>query len=215
MKNIEPRHAEQKEARPRGRPRSFDRKQALAAAAEIFWRLGYEGASIVDLTAAMGITPQSLYAAFRSKSQLYREAILWYREEIGHLTQEALADPDVICAFERVLEVSAREFCRPGRPAGCMISTALVACAEENGAEADLVAGYRATTIGLFRERLLRGIAEGQLRPDTDVDAFSRYYGALLQGFTVQARDGAREAELLAMVKLAGAELARHRPAQP
>lgn len=213
MKNTETAPGEPRAPRSRGRPRSFDRKHALAAAAEAFWRLGYEGASIVELTGVMKITPQSLYAAFHSKSDLYREAILWYRDEIGYLTQEALADPDVLRAFERMLEVCAREFCLPGRPRGCMISTALVACAPESSAEADLVAEYRAGTIRLFRERLLQGIVEGQLRPDTDTESFARYYGALLQGFTVQARDGASEAELLAVARIAGAELSRHRAA--
>ena len=81
-------------SRSRGRPRAFDRDEALAKAAETFWRLGYEGASIADLTAAMGITPQSLYAAFSSKADLYREALDWYQVHIGASTAAALEEDD-------------------------------------------------------------------------------------------------------------------------
>src|ERR1700756_3392727 len=73
--------AEQK--RPRGRPREFDRERALGKAAHTFWQLGYEGASIADLTAAMGITPQSLYAAFQSKADLFKESLSQYRRTDG------------------------------------------------------------------------------------------------------------------------------------
>ena len=116
--------------RPRGRPRAFDRDRALARARETFWTLGYEGASINDLTAAMGITPQSLYAAFKSKADLYREALAQYGETVGAFTRAALDDePDAADALQRVLRESAHEFCRTGRPAGCMIATAMQRCA--------------------------------------------------------------------------------------
>lgn len=197
--------------RPRGRPRAFDRDEALAVAGYQFWRLGYEGASIADLTTAMGITPQSLYAAFRSKADLYREALQWYQGEIGSATSEALGDSDVTAAFERVLLDSAREFCRPDRPRGCMISTAILTCATENDAVAETVAGLRGATLAAFHGRLQQGVDEGALRPDTNVAALARFIGALVQGMSVQARDGATEADLTDVAWLGIAELRRHR----
>lgn len=200
--------------RPRGRPRSFDREEALAVAGHTFWRLGYEGASIADLTSAMGITPQSLYAAFRSKADLYREALDWYQREIGAVTTEALTDRDAIAAFERVLIDSAREFCRTDRPRGCMISTAVLTCAAENDAVAATAAGLREATLSAFRARLQRGVDDGALQPATDVAALARFIGALVQGMSVQARDGASEVELAGLARLGIAELHRHRAAR-
>ena len=151
--------------RLRGRPRSFDRNAALAVAMETFWRLGYEGASIADLTAAMAITPQSLYAAFGSKAELYREALGLYRATSGASLAKTLdEEPTVSAAFERVLKQRARTFAGRGHPAGCMISTAVLTCASENEPIADhlrelrngALAGFRA---GLERENTERRVS--------------------------------------------------------
>jgi AcrR family transcriptional regulator len=199
--------------RRRGRPPAFDRNQVLARAAETFWRLGYEGASIADLTEAMGITPQSLYAAFGSKADLYKESLAHYRQTAGAFTARVLTEEwNAADAFVRLLRESAREFCKAGRPHGCMISTATLACASENLPVADHVAGLRAGALKLFRDRIERGITEGHFRPDTDAAALARYLGAIIQGMSVQARDGASEEELASLAAIAGAEVDRHRP---
>lgn len=199
-------------ARRRGRPPAFDRNQVLARAVETFWRLGYEGASIADLTEAMGITAQSLYSAFGSKADLYKEALAHYRQTIGAFTAQALTEErNAADAFVRLLKESAREFCTAGRPQGCMISTATLACASENQPVADHVAGLRAGALAAFRDRIERGIAEGQFRPDTDAAALARYLGAIIQGMSVQARDGASEDDLASIAAIAGAEVNRHR----
>lgn len=197
--------------RPRGRPRAFDRDAALATAGRTFWRLGYEGASIADLTEALGITAQSLYAAFKSKADLYREALDWYQREIGAYSVAALRKPDVFEAIECSLIGAADEFARAGRPKGCMISTAVLTCAEENAPIAETVAGMRSGALAAYRARLDQGIADGQLRPDTDIGALARYFGAIIQGMSVQARDGATADELAAVARIALTELERHR----
>lgn len=197
--------------RPRGRPRAFDRDEALATAAQTFWRLGYEGASIADLTAAMGVTPQSLYAAFRSKADLYREALEWYQANIGASTAEALQEGNVVVALSRVLRESAREFTGKGRPHGCMVSTAVLTCAAENQPIARHVAGLRTATLNLILERIKCGIDEGQLRRETNAESLARFVGAMIQGMSVQAQDGASGAELLALADHAIAEIDRYR----
>jgi AcrR family transcriptional regulator len=197
--------------RPRGRPRAFDRGEALARAMEIFWRLGYEGASIADLTAEMGITPQSLYAAFGSKAELFREALDCYGASHGSLTPELLERTDVLAVLGEWLVSEARRFADPSHPPGCMISTAMLECAKENDAVARLVGGLREEAIARLRTRLEQAKAEGELKPDSDPAALARFVGAIIQGMSVQARDGAREPELVALAQIASAELARHR----
>lgn len=197
--------------RPRGRPRAFDRDEALAKAAETFWRLGYEGASIADLTAEMGITPQSLYAAFSSKADLYREALEWYQAHIGASTTAALQECDIVAALTRVLRESARAFTVPDRPHGCMVSTAVLTCATENEPVARHVSGLRNGTLKALGTRIGRGIAEGQLNPATDAESLARFVGAMIQGMSVQAQDGATGAELSALADHAIAEIGRHR----
>lgn len=189
--------------RPRGRPRAFDRAEALERAGLTFWKLGYEGASIADLTKAMGITPQSLYAAFSSKADLYREALGWYQSNIGGFAIATLEEPDVIIALERLLTEAAVEYSAPGRPHGCMISTAVLNCAEENQPIAEMVEDRRNTTLNALQGRIARGIVEGQLPPETDARALARFVGAIIQGMSVQARDGASASELQAIVSIA------------
>ncbi|MBT9386896.1 TetR/AcrR family transcriptional regulator [Pseudooceanicola sp. CBS1P-1] len=197
--------------RRRGRPRAFDRDEVLARATETFWRLGYEGASITDLTAAMGITPQSLYSAFTSKAELYREALGWYQSHVEATTARALEEDDVGMALARVLNDSAHEFTRPERPRGCMISMAVLACAVENQPVAQHVSSLRNETLDALKARIARGVDEGQLRPGTDVAALARFVGAMIQGMSVQAQDGASKSALSAMANLAIAEIERHR----
>ncbi|MBK5571011.1 TetR/AcrR family transcriptional regulator [Ensifer sp. SSB1] len=198
--------------RRRGRPRAFDRDVALAAAGDTFWRLGYEGASISDLTAAMGITPQSLYAAFTSKADLYREALEQYRREAGAAAGRNLAsEGHVVEVIGKMLRASAHEFTVPGRPKGCMISTAVLTCAVENQAIAQHVSALRSETLTLLEGRFRQGVVDGELRADTDLAGLARFVGAILQGMTVQAQDGANEVELLSIAELSIAEVARHR----
>ncbi|ASW08088.1 TetR family transcriptional regulator [Rhizobium sp. 11515TR] len=199
MKNIE--EKENSSPRKRGRPPAFDRETVLAAARDTFWQHGYDGSSIADLTAAMGITPQSLYAAFGSKAELYRETLDQYRRmprpEPGNPFQDKL---DTVTAFERFLTNSAKIFTAPEHPKGCMISTAVLNCAEENEPIAHHVASMRLQTLDIFTARIERGIAEGDMRPDADARSLARFLGAIVQGMSVQARDGATADELLALL---------------
>jgi AcrR family transcriptional regulator len=196
----------------RGRPPAFDREMVLAAARDTFWKHGYDGSSIADLTVAMGITPQSLYAAFSSKAELYRETLEQYRRmprpEPGNPFQAAV---DTVSAFERFFRNSAAIFTAPEHPKGCMISTAVLNCAEENEPIAHHVASMRLQTLDLFAARIERGIEEGDMRPDADARSLARFLGAIVQGMSVQARDGATGDELLALMAHAISELQKYR----
>ncbi|MBP5077683.1 TetR/AcrR family transcriptional regulator [Pseudomonas chlororaphis] len=198
--------------RRRGRPIAFDRDQVLALAAEVFWRLGYEGASMPELSAAMGITVQSLYAAFRSKAELYQQALAHYQRSTGAFAERALREEaDVVEGFLRLLREAAHEYSLPGRPRGCMISTATLTCAVENDGIREFVSSLRANTLKAFEAHIEQGIASGQLRADTQAAALARYIGAIIQGMSVQAQDGADCETLLAIGELAGREIERAR----
>ncbi|PZM16930.1 TetR family transcriptional regulator [Rhizobium tubonense] len=198
--------------KPRGRPPAFDRETVLASARETFWQHGYEGASIADLTAAMGITPQSLYAAFRSKAGLYKEALDQYRRMPRPLAGNPLTeDVDTTTAFDRFLRNSALLFSAPEHPKGCMISTAVLNCATENDEIADYVSSLRGGMLQAFIARIERGIHDGEIRKGTNVGALARFLGAIVQGMSVQARDGAKGEELLEVVAIAIGQLASHR----
>jgi AcrR family transcriptional regulator len=199
------------QGRPRGRPREFDRDRALSKAAQAFWQLGYEGASIADLTAAMGITPQSLYAAFHSKANLYHEALAQYLANACAFSARALEEERTThAAFERLFNEAAHEYARTDQPRGCMLSTGVITHAAENRAVARHVAALRLKVLDAFRARIERGKADGDLRTDVDSAALARFLQAVVQGMSLQARDGASERELLAIAGLASHELARH-----
>src|SRR5271165_7064138 len=107
----------------RGRPRSFDRADALRQAMEVFWALGYEGATLTDLQEAMGgITAPSFYAAFGSKEKLFREAVELYSSTLGRPMLDALAaEPSVRAALDALLHTAVAAFTKPGKPRGCML----------------------------------------------------------------------------------------------
>ena len=184
-----------------GRPREFDRAQALEKARDLFWTRGYEGVSMADLVAALGIASARIYAAFGSKEQLFREAVDLYETGEGAFAVHALAASlPAREAVARMLEEAVLLYTRSGQPQGCMVVTAATNTSAENAGIADWLAQHRrARTQGLI-DRLRDAQSAGELRPDADVQALGDYYAALLHGLSVQARDGTTAARLLALI---------------
>lgn len=184
-------------SRPRGRPRSFDRDAVLGRAMRVFWERGYEGTSIADLLRAMRITPPSLYAAFGSKEQLFREAIAYYsRVESGGTALAMRHDGTAREAIEHMLRANADAYVEPGKPSGCMV----VLCATMGPPANESVRAYLAAERGLSQDeiqhRLEAAVAEGELPPATDTAGMALFYTTVLQGMSLQARDGAGRAAL-------------------
>jgi len=181
----------------RGRPRGFDRTAALEAAMALFWRHGFTGTSIADLCAAMGIASPSLYAAFGSKQALYAEALARYLDRTVAVIWAPLeVAPTARAGIEAFLLVSAAVLpAQPGKPAGCMVTLSAVG---DEGCPAlgRRVAEARADAFARLTARIARGLASGELPPGTDCAALARFYLAVQQGLSIQARDGATPAEL-------------------
>ena len=186
----------------RGRPRSFDRSAALVRAMEVFWTKGYEGASISDLTEAMGIGSPSLYAAFGSKEALFREAIELYGRTEGPAIWDAVENaPDARSAVAGFLTATAHSFSRPGKPRGCMVVLSQLNPTEASASVCAALRENRAQGQSGLERRLRRAVEVGELAPGTDVAALAAFYLTVQQGMSIQARDGASEETLLAVAK--------------
>jgi len=187
----------------RGRPRGFDREAALAEARRLFWERGYEATSVGDLTAAMGIRPASLYAAFGDKLSLFKEVVRDYqRTPAGAFMGTALREePSAYRAFSRILHEAARIYPDSAHPPGCLVISA--ATNVKDAEAAAFLRELRAANIAAFEERLRAARRDGELPADADPRALAGYFAAVIQGMSQRARDGAGTAELTAIADLA------------
>lgn len=180
----------------KGRPREFCVDAALAAALRVFWSKGYEGASMTDLTEAMGITRPSLYAAFGNKEALFRKTLDLYESEKLAYIGQALAEPTARKVAEYLLRGSMENQTSCSEPHGCLGVISSVACGQEaESVRADVLERGGKVRVALV-ERFHRAVAEGDLPAGTDVEGLTSFLYALLQGMAVQAGAGATRAEL-------------------
>ncbi|MDO5538133.1 MAG: TetR/AcrR family transcriptional regulator [Desulfovibrionaceae bacterium] len=193
-----------RETRGRGRPRAFDRARALERALAVFWKKGYAPASVADLCQAMEIRPPSLYATFGSKAELFLETLAHYeRAYWDGPSARFLAEPDVRRAVADFFAEAARILASPDTPCGCMVVLAAVNIAEEEREIRATVHRLRQATQQMFEDRLARAQDEGQLPADCDVRTCACALNTLLEGLSLQVRDGMDEAALGAVAALA------------
>jgi AcrR family transcriptional regulator len=180
----------------RGRPREFCVDHALTQALRVFWSKGYEGASLTDLTEAMGITRPSLYAAFGNKESLFRKALDLYERDKMAYVGKALAEPTARKVAEAMLRGAVDNLTGYGDPHGCLGVIASVACGAEASSIREEVLERGKVAKQALVDRLERAKAEGDLPDHVDVDALTNYMYAIVQGMSVQAGAGATREEL-------------------
>jgi AcrR family transcriptional regulator len=188
---------------PIGRPRAFDIDEALDRAMKVFWQKGYEGASLPDLTKAMGINRPSLYAAFGNKEALFRKAIDRYVAGPACHVKEALKEPTARQVVERLLYGSIDLITDSRNPCGCFMVQSALACGDTSDAIRQELVKRRAASEAALRERFERAVSEGDLPPGSDPADLARYVATLMHGMAVQAAGGTARDELLRVAVMA------------
>jgi AcrR family transcriptional regulator len=189
----------------RGRPRGFDMEVALDAALGVFWRQGYEGASLADLTAAMGINRPSMYAAFGNKEELFARVLDRYVAGPGGWAAAALAEDSAYGVIAAILRGAVEMTTGPDTPPGCLSVRSAQACGPEGEPARAAALAVRAAGEIAIRERLERA---DDLPPGADPAALARLVTTISDGIAVQAAGGATRADLHAVADLALASLA-------
>ncbi|MGC9495023.1 TetR/AcrR family transcriptional regulator [Streptomyces sp. WG7] len=181
---------------PIGRPRGFDADEALEQAMRVFWKQGYEGASLTDLTSAMGITRTSMYAAFGNKEDLFRKALERYAEGPAAYVARALREPTAREVATAFLTGAVRTSTRPGCPPGCLGVQASLAAGDTGLPVRDMLAAWRNEGVSHLRDRFRQALDDGDLPLGTDPEDLARYLMTVANGIAVQAAGGAGREDL-------------------
>ncbi|EXG82337.1 transcriptional regulator [Cryptosporangium arvum DSM 44712] len=176
---------------PIGRPRGFDATEALEQAMRVFWEHGYEGASLPDLTGAMGISRTSMYAAFGNKEELFRKVLARYTAGPASYGAESLAEPTARRVARVFLDGAVRSSTLPDYPTGCLSLRASLVGSEDGRVIRELLAAWRDETRSHLTERFQRALDEGDLPAGTDPAFLAVYLMTLDNGISVQAAGGA------------------------
>jgi AcrR family transcriptional regulator len=188
---------------PIGRPREFDTEKALELATALFWRKGYEGTSLSDLTHTLGITRPSLYAAFGNKEALFRRVLERYEAKAGAYRVKALKAPTASQVAQQLLEGAAELHGDKGNPVGCLGVHGALACGDDADVIRRELSSHRIAGEDAIRRRLQRAQQQGDLPPDAKPADLARYLSVVIYGMAVQSVGGASRGELRRVAQIA------------
>jgi AcrR family transcriptional regulator len=179
-----------------GRPRGFDEHAALDAAMRVFWAKSYEGATLSDLTSAMGINRSSMYAAFGDKAALFRRTMQRYRERPMRYTRDALEKPLLRDVVASLLHSTVLFLSQPGHPRGCFSVQAALACGADAEPIQQAMVEWRKAGEEALRKRFVMARKAGELPKDISPADFARFIATVMAGLAVQAVNGASRDEM-------------------
>jgi AcrR family transcriptional regulator len=188
-----------------GRPREFDIDAALLCARDLFWEHGYEGVSMSDLVKALGIASARIYAAFGSKEELFRRAVLMYEEGEGGFADRALnSELSVFDAMQQMFSGAIELYTkkRKRKPLGCMVVSSATNCTPENEAIGKWLQEHRRQRTNSIIRRFEKAVQQGELRKDADPQILGDLGATILHGLSTQARDGVSPERLLASMHM-------------
>jgi AcrR family transcriptional regulator len=186
-----------------GRPRAFDAERALDRAMGVFWLKGYEGASLPDLTRAMGINRPSLYAAFGNKQALFGRAVQRYVRGPGRYVFDALAAPTARGVIERLFAGLIELLTDPRNPRGCLLVHGALACGTQAQPVRRALDGRREAVVDALSRRLARARAARELPARANPTDLARFIAAVMHGMCVQSASGAGRAVLQRVARTA------------
>jgi AcrR family transcriptional regulator len=186
-----------------GRPREFDTDAALEKAMRLFWRKGYEGTTIADLTETLGISKPSLYAAFGDKQSLFRAALERYAAGPAGYVATAIGKPAAREVAETLLQGAADLHTDSSNPGGCLTVNGAIASGEEAEPVRQALNAHRTTGVALLRRRFEQAKAAHDLPKDSDPAALARFLAAVVFGMAVHASGGASRKELEQVIRTA------------
>src|SRR5271169_502987 len=169
-----------------GRPRGFDEDAALEAAMKVFWEKSYEGATLTDLTEAMGINRSSMYAAFGDKESLFKLVVARYREGPMTYIREALERPTLQAVIEAILYGTVEFLSTPCNPRGCLSIQGALACGTDATPAKQTMVDWRKKGEAAFRKRFLRAQRDGDLPANFDPADVACYISSIMTGLGVQ-----------------------------
>jgi len=195
----------------RGRHREFDEQVALERAMEVFWRNGYSGTSLSQLTDAMSVNRPSLYGAFGNKEQLFVRALNAYISRYGapHMDRLRASGAPLRIRVKNYLDSIAQMLSDPQLPGGCLVASSTCEAGgdylpvEARQAVEQINAGTRGALIDFFQAE----VADGNLRTAASPEALADYLLALQYGLAVMARSGAGRDALGRVIEAAASQL--------
>jgi AcrR family transcriptional regulator len=191
------------EIAPLGRPREFDLDAALEGAMLVFWRKGYEGASMSDLTASLGVTKPSLYAAFGNKEQLFRAVLDRYDKRTAYFLSGSIRAATAWEVAVGLLRGAAEFHANPANPPGCLMVQGALVGSGAAGSPHRETRDRRNRLREAIQERLESALRENDLPQSADPAALARYLVAVMRGMAVEAASGADAAQLNEIVDVA------------
>lgn len=174
-----------------GRPRTFNRDEAVTAAMHLFWEYGFESTSLAQLRAAMGdISAASFYAAFESKEALFREVVDQYISSYGQVS-ESFRDTSIPpkAAIVQGLRRSARMQTERSHPLGCLLVLSAVTCSPDQNHIYEMLSKEREKVRDWLKDCIERAVAIGDLPDSTDIAMLVTLFETFLRGISIQARD--------------------------
>jgi AcrR family transcriptional regulator len=186
-----------------GRPIGFDKDAALEAAMLLFWKRGYEGTSMADLTKAMGLNPSSIYAAFGDKRALFSLAVKRYMDTRAQYALKAIEEPTLERAIRALFNNTVAFLTAPGHPPTCMTLVGAIGCSADAARARDLTTEIRKQNQLAIRERLLKAQKSGELPKGVNVNDYTRYLSSILAGLSIQAANGSTREELKRTAQMA------------
>lgn len=187
----------------RGRPRVFDKDEALEKAMKLFWTRGYDGTSMAEIIETLGINKPSLYAAFGNKEELFHKALLKYASGPVAFVNEVIKEPTSRKVAESFLVKAAEFLTNPEYPKGCMIVQAALSASESADLIRNVLIKYRASYEKILAERFVQAKIDGDLNNEANPKDLAKFLATLHQGMSVQATSGSTKDELLEIANIA------------